>query len=402
MSSTSTFFGWRVVGAAFVLAMFAWGVSFYGPPVFLQALHAGKGWPVTLVSAAITTHFLLGALVVARFAALQQRLGMVAVTRLGAGLTALGLLGWGCAQAPWQLFLAAPISGAGWALTSGAALNAMVSPWFDHRRPAALGMAFNGASMGGVVFTPLWVALIGGLGLPLAAALVAAVLLAVAWLLSGRFLRDSPASLGQRPDGGETPAPARPQNHAPPLLSPWRDRRFLTLAGAATLGLVAQIGLVAHLFSLLVPVMGAAAAGATMGAATGCAILGRAVLGWLMPPGADRRAVAAANVAVQAAGSVLLLAAGPSVPLLLLGCALFGLGLGNVTSLPPLIAQAEFPAAAVPRVVALVTALSQAGYAFAPAGFGLLRELSGAPALFAVAAAVQFAAAALVLAGRRD
>jgi predicted MFS family arabinose efflux permease len=90
------------------------------------------------------------------------------------------------------------------------------------------------------------------------------------------------------------------------------------------------------------------------------------------------------------------------VPLLLLGCALFGLGLGNVTSLPPLIAQAEFPAAAVPRVVGLVTALSQAGYAFAPAGFGLLRELSGAPALFAVAAAVQFAAAALVLAGRRD
>ena len=77
MSSTSTFFGWRVVGAAFVLAMFAWGISFYGPPVFLQALHAGKGWPVTLVSAAITTHFLLGALVVARFAALQQRLVMV-------------------------------------------------------------------------------------------------------------------------------------------------------------------------------------------------------------------------------------------------------------------------------------------------------------------------------------
>jgi hypothetical protein len=28
------FYGWRVVGAAFVLAVFGWGVGFYGPPVF--------------------------------------------------------------------------------------------------------------------------------------------------------------------------------------------------------------------------------------------------------------------------------------------------------------------------------------------------------------------------------
>jgi MFS family permease len=181
MLSSASFFGWRVVGAACVLAMFAWGVSFYGPPVFLQALHAGKGWPVPLVSTAITAHFLLGAAVVANFAAIQRRFGIVAVTRAGAALTAAGLLGWSCAQAPWQLFLAAPVSGTGWALTSGAALNAMVAPWFVRRRPAALGMAFNGASMGGVVFSPLWVLLIGGLGLPAAAALVAVALLLAAW-----------------------------------------------------------------------------------------------------------------------------------------------------------------------------------------------------------------------------
>jgi hypothetical protein len=76
------------------------------------------------------------------------------ITRAGALLTALGVLGWGFAQEPWQLFLATPISGAGWAMTSGAALNAMVAPWFVRRRPAALSMAFNGASMGGVIFSP--------------------------------------------------------------------------------------------------------------------------------------------------------------------------------------------------------------------------------------------------------
>jgi MFS family permease len=113
---------------------------------------------------------------------------------------------------------------------------------------------------------------------------------------------------------------------------------------------------------------------------------------------------------VQACGSiVLLVAAGHSVPLLLIGCVLFGLGLGNVTSLPPLVAQAEFTPNDVPRVVGYVTAISQAGYAFAPLAFGGLRDAGHglgfaedgqAPLLFGAAALIQVAAAGVVLLGR--
>jgi hypothetical protein len=35
---TRGFYGWRVVGAAFVLAVFGWGIGFYGPPVFLSVI----------------------------------------------------------------------------------------------------------------------------------------------------------------------------------------------------------------------------------------------------------------------------------------------------------------------------------------------------------------------------
>jgi len=48
------YFGWKVVGAAFVLAVFGWGIGFYGPSVFLRTLHDERGWPIALVSAAIT------------------------------------------------------------------------------------------------------------------------------------------------------------------------------------------------------------------------------------------------------------------------------------------------------------------------------------------------------------
>jgi MFS family permease len=411
------FFGWQVVAAAFTVAFFAWGIGFYGPPIFLQTLHVGRGWPVSLISAAITSHFLLGATIVANLARLHRRFGVPSVTRAGALLTALGLLGWALASEPWQLFVATPLSGAGWAMTSGAALNAMVSPWFSRRRPAALSMAFNGATVGGVILSPLWVALIGGLGFAWAAALLAVFATTTVWLLAGRYFARSPAELGLVPDGAARASigtPTKIHVSAQPLgqAGPFGDRRFVMLATAATLGLFAQVGLVAQLFSLLAPALGVAGAGIMMSLVSACAIGGRTLIGSIVRPGTGLRSAAALNVAIQACGSiVLLLAAGRGVPLLLIGCILFGLGLGNVTSLPPLVAQVDFTPTDVPRVVAYVTAISQAGYAFAPLTFGALRDAGQvlglaadgqAPLLFSAAALIQVAAAGVMFFGRTE
>jgi hypothetical protein len=50
-SEAQAYFGWKVVSAAFVLAVFGWGIGFYGPSVFLRTLHEERGWPIALVSA---------------------------------------------------------------------------------------------------------------------------------------------------------------------------------------------------------------------------------------------------------------------------------------------------------------------------------------------------------------
>jgi hypothetical protein len=190
-----------------------------------------------------------------------------------------------------------------------------------------------------------------------------------------------------------------------------RDYCFMTLAAGMALGLFAQIGLLAHLFSLLVPVLGAQNAGLAAGGATAAAISGRTFVGWSMPAVADRRLFACASTAVQIAGSLaFLLAAGENVSLLLLGVFLFGAGIGNTTSLPPLIAQVEFAKEDVPRVVPLIIAIGQGTYAFAPAVFGLIRQFTAptgaastgaAPFVFAAAAAIQALAILAFLAGRR-
>jgi hypothetical protein len=406
---TGTFYGWRVVGGAFVLAVFGWGIGFYGPPVFLHAVRTTRDWPLALVSTAITAHFLIGALAAANLPALHRRFGIARVTKAGAVLIATGVFGWASASAPWQLLLATVPSGLGWAAMSAAAINAIVSPWFVHARPAALSMAYNGGSIGGVVFSPLWVAAIGALGFPTAAATIGAVAMLTIWILADLLLSRTPAQMGLTPDGddgapaSQPVAASRAPRRAGRLL--WGDLTFLTLAAGMTLGLFAQIGLIAHLFSLLAPALGAQAAGWAVGFATAAAIGGRTLVGWLMPARADRRLVACASYAVQIAGSLaFILAAGTHAPLLLAGVLLFGAGIGNATSLPPLIAQTEFAKDHVPRVVALIVGISQAGYAFAPAAFGLIRELApsaGAEAVFVAAALLQALAIAAFLIGRR-
>lgn len=399
-----SFFGWHVVAATFVLAIFGWGVGFYGPPVFLYAVVARTGWPVALVSAAVTLHFLVGAGVVANLPRLYRRFGIAKLTLAGASLLALGVMGWALAAEPWQLFVAAMASGAGWVAMGAAAVNALIAPWFTLRRPAALGMAYNGASLGGVIFSPLWIGLIAGIGFAAAALAVGAVMVGLVAGLALLVFRHTPASLGQAPDGGAGRGmPEAVQREETPRRALRRDRKFLTLAAGMMLGLFAQIGLLAHLFSLLVPVLGAEATGFAMGGATLAAIFGRSLVGWGMPAKADRRLVASASYGVQMLGSLLFLfAAGHGGLGLLLAIALFGLGIGNATSLPPLIAQQEFSAAETARVVPLIVAIGQAGYAFAPAAFGLLRggDVAGAGGVFLCAAAIQLAAIGCLLAGR--
>ena len=414
MARRTRFFGWKVVTAAFITATFSWGVSFYGPPVFLYVIHETRGWSVTLISAAITCHYLTGAVFVMNLPRFHARFGLMPVTVAGALLTATGFVGWAAATEPWQLFAATVPTGLGWAATGGAAINAMVVPWFVARRPVALSMAYNGASVGGIVFSALWVVLIAALGFGGATVLVGLAMSVIVSFLALRYLAATPAGIGLTPDCEHgANATKRPAHHGNPRLpggALYANPQFATLAAGMALGLFAQIGLLAHLYSLLVPALGETGAGIAMSYATVCAIAGRMTLASLMDPSVDRRSASALAYGLQILGCLaFVFAAGNNIALLLVGITLFGSGIGNATSLPPLIAQVEFTEVDAARTVALIIGTSQAAFAFAPAAFGLLREpasvpganAAATPSLFISAACVQVLAAGAMLLGRR-
>jgi uncharacterized membrane protein len=397
------FYGWRVVSAAFVVAIFGLGMGFHGPPIYLFAIREARGWSLPLVSTAVTVHFLTGALVAANLPALYRRFGIPWITKVGAMALGLGVFGWAIAEVPWQLYVAALLSGAGWVTMGVAAINSIVSPWFVRARPAALAVAYNGANIGGVIFAPLWVTSIAVLGFPGAAAAIGIVMIATMWVISDAVLSRSPEGMRLSPDGDAPDLPSFsitcPSAKPLPGRALWLDTKFVTLAAGMGLGLFAQIGMIAHLYSLLVPALGARPAGWAMGLSTAMAVVG-----------GDRRLYAAGSCAFQILGTIIFIcAAGSSIALLLIGVVVFGLAFGNGTWLPPLIAQVEFVEEDVQRVVALIVASSQAGYAFAPVCFGFIRQATanatGAPGdepiFFAVAALVQGLAVIAFLIGRR-
>ena len=148
--------GWLVVAAAFLVALYGFGVGFYGPGIYLVALKELHGWPVDELSSAITTYYVLGATLLFFWVGpLFDRHGARKVVLAGTVAMACGTMLLAHVTRPWQVYAAFTVMSAGWAAMSGAAINIIVAPWFHKRRGLAVSWALNGASAGGVIIAPL-------------------------------------------------------------------------------------------------------------------------------------------------------------------------------------------------------------------------------------------------------
>ncbi len=148
------FYGWYVVGGAFLVAVWAWGLAFYGLGIYLVALSREHGWSISAVSIAITAYYLMGAVVTATIGHVMRRLGPHCTVAAGVIAMAAGVASLGSIDQLWQLYLALASMAVGWAAMSGAAINILLAPWFERRRGVAVSLALTGASGGGIITAP--------------------------------------------------------------------------------------------------------------------------------------------------------------------------------------------------------------------------------------------------------
>jgi MFS family permease len=398
-AATGLYHGWLVVAAAFLIALFGWGIGFYGPGIYLMALQERHGWRIAEISSAITIYYLLGATLILLAGSMFERLGARRVVTAGTMAMACGVVLLTLIQEPWQVYGAFAVMSLGWAAMSGAAINIIVAPWFERRRGLAVSLALNGASAGGVVLAPSIILLMSRLGFSGALWCAALLMLAVLLPTAALVLRSKRAGEHDRADGGS--ASRSPKEAIQAASPPWRparalrDRRLLTIAIPFALGLTAQVGFLTHQVAWLSALLGTIAAGWAVSLTTAAAIVGRIATGALVDR-VDRRAAACANFLLQVLALSILVSAG-SAPMLYLGCALFGLGVGNMISLPGLIVQQEFPKQDFARVVSLVVAVNQLTFAFGPALLGALRHAGGSYAMPLVACLGMDALAAIIV-----
>ena len=394
------FYGWTVVGGTFVMALLSFGLGFYGLTVYVATLQRLHGWSASTVSAPVTVYYLAGALLTAAIGDVYERLGPRTVVAGGSIAMAAGMAALGIVTQPWHLYPAFLVMSVGWGAMSGAAINIILAPWFQRRRGLVVSLAFNGATLGGVLVAPALIPLIGLVGFARALATAALVLLVVLLAVATRVMRRGPETLGIGPDGdpaGVTPTPsvAGRRRWRSEALRTWR---FWSVSAPFALGLAAQVGVLTHLVALVTPVLGAGGAARAVSTTTTAALIGRLATG-LVVDRLNRRVVASVTLVIQIVGLALLTRA-PSPVGVYAGCALFGLGVGNLTTLPGLILAVEWPRERFSALVGLAVGINQFTFAFGPSLVGLLRDWTGAygPALGACMA-MQAMAAAIILLG---
>jgi MFS family permease len=164
------------------------------------------------------------------------------------------------------------------------------------------------------------------------------------------------------------------------------------------LGLAAQVGVLTHLVALVTPALGASGAARAVSTTTAAAVIGRLVTGFVVDR-LNRRIVASTTLVIQIAG-LTLLGWAPSALCVYAGCALFGLGVGNLTTLPGLILAVEWPRDRFSALIGLVVGINQFTFAFGPSLVGVLRDWAGNYAVaLGACTALQAVAAAMILLG---
>jgi len=373
MKVSTAYHGWWVVFCAFVVALYGWGLGFYGLSLYLVALHKAHGWSPATISSAITFYYVVGAFLVMQVGDVIQKRGARLVVTGGAALMGLGVLGLTIIDQPWQLYVAFLVMIPGWAAMGGGSINTIIAQWFNRRRGLAASLALNGATCGGLLFAPAFAWAIDSWGFTKACLAAVAFVLATLWPLALVTLR--PRRADEHEAGDEPAATHEPDGEPMSRGQLLREPRYLTMLGAFSLGLLAQISFIAHQVAFLEPTLGLQGAGWAVSLTSVSALAGRLAIGLVIDK-VDRRAASAAVLCVQVASMVVLLASS-SIAALYIGCILFGFGVGNLITLPGLIVQQEFPRRDFARAVSLNVAINQLVAALGPYILGVLHDLSG-------------------------
>jgi len=396
----TVFYGWWLVAAYLVIAIISWSLGTFGMGVYIHALALRRDFTIALVSNAVTLSYLVSAAALLFVGAATVHFGPRPVIALGGGIIGLvvACIPW-CVQS-WELLLLMVFMGVGRSCLSTTSISTGLAPWFERHQGRAISTALLGASIGGILGTPL---LLGGIAVfGFKAALLLAGISSLILLIPIAIfvLKDKPQDMGLHPDGITPSSPIGPVTVKWSRGGALKTHRFQTQLLAFGLGMMVQIGFLSHHVSMVAPMLGEEGASLAVSGAAMSAFVGRLLLA-RYSDNLDVR-LATGVVLTVAAVSLACMATFTGAAGLLISSVAYGLTVGNLTTLSPIVVRKEFGAASFGAVFGVASSLIAFAMALGPAFFGAIRSAYGSysPALY-LAGGLNLVAAATVVWGRR-
>lgn len=375
--------GWLVIVGLFIILSTSAGLGFYGLSVYLSALNRTRGFSVSSMSAATALYFIVSGFAGMGIAKLLRSVDPRPIVIVGALIAASSMLALGRVTKIWQVYLVYGVFGAGYAATALIISTTLVARWFDKKRAVALSVASTGLSVGGIVLTPVARHLLKSMSIQHATSWIAVLYVIGIIPACLIFLRPDPSRYGLAADGVPlspeytgSAASARPPASGIEYGTAVASPAFLAITIGFMCALGAQVGAIAQLDKLAHErISTEAAAGRILSIIAACSVVGRLSSSFILPRVGNRRFTVVVLTLQGIALAILAFAKGTAP--VTATAVLFGLMIGNVLLLHPLLLATTFGVRDYPRIYGRSQFFTTFGVAAGPFFYGYLRDHAG-------------------------
>jgi sugar phosphate permease len=199
---SSIFYGWWIVGACFIIALYMSGVIFYGFTAIFEPISEEFGWSYTSISIAASIRGLEAGVLAPVVGILVDRWGPRRIIFIGVLLMGMGLMLLSQVHSLFMFYVAFILMSLGISSCGISVTVTAVANWFHRRVGLASGIMICGYGSSGLL-VPLVVRLVDVYDWRVAITIMGIGMFVIGLPLS-LLVRHKPEQYGYLPDGGET------------------------------------------------------------------------------------------------------------------------------------------------------------------------------------------------------
>jgi MFS family permease len=371
------FYGFYIVAACFFILFMLWGMVLNTFPIFLKPITEDMDWGRGALAVALLMGSLGAAVAGPVAGTMMDRMGARPVMLVGAIAIGLALLAGSRIALLWQLYVVFAVIGCGLMCGTIIPCSLLISNWFISRRGTAMGGAFVGTSVGGMVMSPVANWIILGYGWRTAFAFSGLTILLLVTPVILLVIRTRPSEIGLEPyrhsEAGADDADDDWGVTAKQALSLWV---FWQIAVIMLLVALVTGGLGNHCVAYLTdlghsPTSAAFAWSLVMGAMT----VGKLSIGPISDRWGAKNAMAGACVLFSVSIAILVFAQPYWVVLAFAG--VYGFAVGAPLIVNPLLTSDQLGMKNFGAVYGILNALSTVGAAVGPVAAGIFFDSRG-------------------------